>query len=274
MTVQFCTSAFPALSLRRVAELAQSAGYDGLDINADLFERGPPAHLDPRLPVEERRAIPALLAGLSPASSALSANIYLVSDDKAKIDAAKSHVAAVIDLAAELGVPFVHVFTGRAPATLPPAVARRQFANTLAELCEYAAARRVLVGIEGCAVHFVRSLDDYLQLFAMMPGVNLRLCFDPSHLFLHGESVLNATEALFDRISLVHVKDAAGRLSDFTLPPLGRGEMPWPELLGLLSRLSYRGSYAVEYEAAQFGWAEEPTAVLQHGRDFLRAYGI
>jgi sugar phosphate isomerase/epimerase len=274
MTVLFCTSAFPKAPLQRVAELAHRCGYDGLDISADLFERGPAPHIDPRAPESELRVIPARLGALAPSASALSANIYLVAEDAARVQFAKGHVKAVIDLAGSIGIPFVHVFSGRAPVALSLAAAKRQFANTLTELVEYAAARKVTIGIEGCAVHFVRSMAEHLELFDMMPGINLRLCFDPSHLFLHGEPVLDATERLFDRISLVHVKDAAGRLPTFKLPPLGEGEMPWTELLALLGRRGYSGGYAVEYEAAQFGWAEDELMVLTHGRDFLRRHGI
>lgn len=274
MGVAVCTAHMPTRPLEEVAHLALAAGYEGLDINADRFERGPPPHLraplDAAALMEARRA----LDGVSMRHSALSANIYLVAENTADAVSAKAHVAAVIDLAGQLGIPFVHVFTGRAPAAFSRAESLRRLADSLAQLCEMGGARGVQIGIEGCVPHFVRSAEEHLELFRMLPGSDLRVCLDPSHMFLHGESPVAAVETLFDRISLVHVKDAAGRYPEFTLPPLGQGEMDWKGLLGLLRSLGYDGDYAVEYEAANFGWREDDAAILNHGRDFLRENGL
>jgi sugar phosphate isomerase/epimerase len=270
----FCSAHLHRLQLSDVVDLARAAGYDGLDINGDCFARSPPPHITPGLSPQELEESAQIVRRLATASSALSANIYLVASDPDAALAAKTYVKSAILLARDLGVPFVHVFTGRLPTGMPRAAARRQLADALAELCGVASSCGVRLGIEGCAAHFVRSTREHVELLLDLPGSDLRVCLDPSHIFLHGESVVEAAEVLFDRISLIHVKDASGRYPDFELPPLGHGEMDWPELFGLLSRLGYRGNYAVEYEAAQFGWREDDMSVLVHGREFLRQNGI
>ena len=263
-----------AQPLAAITDLARKCGYDGLDISADLFAKGPPPHIviqdSVDLVARTRRSI----AGVAPGASSLSANTYLVREDPQEAAIAIEHVRHVIDLAQALRIPFVHVFTGRAPPTMDSDVAWRHLAETLGGLCDYAGSRGVRVGIEGCVVHFVRSLEEHRRLFSMLPGVDLRVCFDPSHVYLHGESVFEAAEALVDRISLVHVKDAAGTARQFTLPPIGRGDMPWPELLHQLQALGYRGGYALEYEARGYGWLEDDETILASGRAFLAAHGI
>lgn len=274
MGVAVCTAHMPTRPLGEVARLALSAGYEGLDINADRFERGPPPHLRAPLSADALMEARRSLEGLSMKHSALSANIYLVPENSAEAISARAHVAAVIALAGDLGIPFVHVFTGRAPAAFSRAESLRRLADSLAELCEIGRTQGVRIGIEGCVPHFVRSTEEHLELFRMLPGSDLRVCLDPSHMFLHGESPLAAAEALLDRISLVHVKDAAGRYPEFTLPPLGKGEMDWRGLLRHLRSLGYDGDYAVEYEAANFGWREDDATILNHGRGFLRENGL
>ena len=273
-TTSVCSSHLHALSLEDVATLAQRCGYDGLDISADLFAKGPPPHIviddSADLVARSTRS----LVGVSRGATSLSANTYLVRDDPQQAAIAKEHVRCVIDLAQALRIPFVHVFTGRAPPAVDSGAAWQQLAEVLGALCEYASTRGVHVGIEGCVVHFVRSLEEHRRLFAMLPGVDLRVCFDPSHLYLHGESVFEAAEILLDRISLVHVKDAAGTADSFSLPPLGQGDMPWPEMLHQLQAHGYRGGYALEYEGRGYGWREDDEMILLSGRTFLREHGI
>ena len=272
--IAYCTGHLHDRPLAVVAEMARKAGYDGLDINGDGFEKSLPPHLTPHLDAQPRRQAKSDLREINLAASALGANVYLVPGDETRAPANLAYMRDSIDLAAELGIPLVHVFTGRQAENLSRAQALGRLSDALAQLCQHGADRGVQIGIEGCVPHFVRSTRDYLELIDNLPGIDLRVCFDPSHIFLHGESEFEAAERLFERISVVHVKDAAGRFPDFTCPPLGAGQMKWPEMLALLRNLGYRGLMAVEYEADQFGWREDQLAAMLHARNFLRDNGF
>jgi len=272
--IAYCTGHLHGLPLAAVADMARQAGYAGLDINGDGFEKSPQPHVTPGLDARQRQQAKSDLRDIDMEASALGANVYLVPDDEAQGRQNLAYAMASVDLAAELGIPFVHCFTGRQAQTLSRAEALRRLSDALAELCRHGAERGVQVGIEGCVPHFIRSTADYLELIGNLPGVDLRVCFDPSHVFLHGESEFTAAERLFDRISIVHVKDAAGRFPDFSCPPLGKGRMDWPGLLSLLRDLRYEGQLAVEYEADQFGWKQDRMAVMLDARRFLRDHGF
>ncbi len=272
--VAYCTGHLHDQPLATVAEMARLAGYEGLDINGDGFEKSPPPHLTPRLDAHHREQARADLRDTDKAASALGANVYLVPDDDRRGQENLAYAMASIDLAAELGIPLVHCFTGRQAQSLSRAEAFSRLSDALARLCDHGAGRGVKVAVEGCVPHFIRSTADYLELIGNLPGADLRVCFDPSHIFLHGESEFEAAEKLIDRISIVHVKDAAGRFPDFSCPPLGAGEMDWPGLLSLLRGLGYGGQLAVEYEADQFGWKQDRMAAMLDARRFLRDQGF
>lgn len=272
--VAYCTGHLHDQPLATVVEMARLASYEGLDINGDGFEKSPPPHVTPYFDARQREQAKADLRDIDMAASALGANVYLVPDDERRSQENLAYAMASIDLAAELGIPLVHCFTGRQAHSLSRAEAFRRLSDTLARLCYHGAQRGVKVAIEGCVPHFIRSTADYLELIDNLPGVDLRVCFDPSHIFLHGESAFEATERLLDRVCLVHVKDAAGRFPNFSCPPLGAGEMDWPGLLSLLRCLGYDGQLAVEYEADQFGWKQDRMAAMLDARRFLRDHGF
>src|SRR5262249_52443618 len=75
-------------------------------------------------------------------------------------------------------------------------------------------------------------------------GVN----FDPANLVLNGRNVYDSARALQGRVVHAHARDArrAGTSRAAQEVPLGRGDIDWMLLLGVLEEIEYRGWLVVE----------------------------
>ncbi len=91
------------------------------------------------------------------------------------------------------------------------------------------------------------------------------VALNPGQLIINRHSVCDAVRALKDRIQMVCAVDgvldlAAGR---GIAVPLGQGSADFPELLGMLEDVEYRGYFIV-------GRADSTIGELQHGVEYLR----
>lgn len=92
---------------------------------------------------------------------------------------------------------------------------------------------------------------------------------NPGQLIINRHSVADAISALGDRIQIVCAVDgvidlAAGRGLSV---PLGQGTADFPELIGRLEDIPYRGYYTV-------GRANSPIEELANGMQYLRTLGV
>lgn len=91
------------------------------------------------------------------------------------------------------------------------------------------------------------------------------VALNPGQLIINRHSVLEAIMALKERIQIVNAVDgvldlAAGRGLSV---PLGQGTADFPELIGVLESVQYRGRYVV-------GRSESSLGELQQGIDYLK----
>jgi sugar phosphate isomerase/epimerase len=259
----------PDLPVLDVLRRAAAAGYRGVELNAETLPWAGP-HVTPATSADVRAAIVAEAGRLDLALPALGAHIGMVDEDPAARRAALDFVLGCIDLAADLGVPVVHVLSGPLAA---PGGSREQawgwFANAVAAATDHAGRAGIALGVEAIAGHLFHGADDYHRLARDLAGVPFRVNFDPSHLIVQGEVPRRIVDELADRIVHIHLKDGAGRYPAFAFPPLGRGEIDFPGLIDGLRRAGYEGALSVEYEAQVYGYALSEDAILETGRAFL-----
>ena len=92
----------------------------------------------------------------------------------------------------------------------------------------------------------------------------LKLCFDPTNLWLTGDGVRAADitrHVPVDSLSMVHLKQRRGSA---VLPSFGPGDVAWRELLPLFQTHSYSGPYLFEIAPGASVWEE-----LEAGVRFL-----
>ena len=109
------------------------------------------------------------------------------------------------------------------------------------------------------------SGETLAKLLDSAPDAFVAVALNPGQLIINRHDVHDAISALKDRIQVVCAVDgvldlAAGRGLSV---PLGQGTADFPELIGLLESVQYRGRYVV-------GRADSTIEEIQQGVDYLR----
>jgi sugar phosphate isomerase/epimerase len=273
MRAGFHSVGLPADPILTIIERVAAAGYDAIELNAETLPWAGP-HVTPATMPEERAAIreAAALNGL--VISAVGAHIPMVEDDAESRRRAIAFVDGCTDLALQVGAPVVHVLSGPAPSGVPEATAWKWFADAVAATASHAASHGISLSVEAIAGHLFHRIHDYSRLAADLPGTEIKVNFDPSHLIVQGEDPARLVAEQGPKIVHVHMKDGAGRYPDFTFPPLGRGEIDFAGLVRDLRAAGYDGVLSIEYEAQVYGFRESDEEILAGGRDYLRGLGI
>lgn len=286
MKLGLFTSAFPGLSLERVAEWAAANGYEMLELAAwppSKAERryAGVTHVDAEnLDRQGAAAIKGLLQGLGLGISSLGYYPNPLDPDSAVAEPAIAHIKKVIDAAALLEVPIVGTFVGRdwhrnVEENL------EIFARVWPPLVRYAKERGIRIAIENCPMLF--SQDEWpagknlavtpaiwSQMWEILPDENFGLNLDPSHLVWQMIDYERVVREFSSRIFHVHAKDLMidreglfwnGILSQgmgWQVPRLpGLGDMDWKRFLAALHRAGYDGVVSVEHEDRDFEGSEE-----------------
>jgi sugar phosphate isomerase/epimerase len=105
------------------------------------------------------------------------------------------------------------------------------------------------------------------KLIDALPAGALGVDYDPASLIVAGFSPRDSLEALGRHVKQVHARDAvrdplAGRGVE---TPLGRGLADFPELLGLLDNINYRGWFTVERQQS-----DDPAGDLGNAIKYLQ----
>lgn len=297
------TAAFPDASLEEVADFAAANGFDALELAAwpqgDGAERryAGVCHV-PTETLDEAgaQAIRELLdaRGLSISSLGFYPNVF--DPDPAAAEAAREHLPRVFRAAALLGVDVVGTFVGRDPSKSVPAA----FADVEAVwpgLIATAREHGVKVAFENCPMIF--SHDEWpggknlayspaiwRRLFEILPGDDVGLNLDPSHLVWQMIDIEEVVREFAPKILHVHAKDLEvdrhglydeGVMSlgmGWQVPRLpGLGEVRWDRFVAALLRHGYDGVVSVEHEDRSFEGSRE---LVERGfliaRDALRPY--
>ena len=173
--------------------------------------------------------------------------------------------AASVAVARQVGVTLVTFHAGFLPHD--PADPRR--ARAVARLAETAD----LFAAAGCATALEtgqESADALLSVLAEVDRVGLGVNFDPANMILYGSGEpVAALRKLMPLVQQVHVKDAVASAAPGhewgREVPVGRGEVDWDGLFGVLRDHGYGGDACVEREAGDARVADVREAV-----EFLR----
>ncbi|MGW1213659.1 sugar phosphate isomerase/epimerase family protein [Streptomyces sp. NPDC002499] len=258
MRLAFSTLGVPGLPVTDVVRLAATHGYHGVELRAHPEE---PVH--PGLDVDERADVAAEFkaGGIDVLGIAGYARVAAPGDDGPVIE----EVRRLVDLARDLGAPYVRVFPGggheqtreRADAT----AARR-----LGTAAEYGADLGVRILLETHDSH--RTGADAIRVLGRVGHRNAGALWDVMHTWLGGEQPSESYAALAPFLGYVQVKDIAS--ADDTTPlPLGAGVLPLAECVEVLSRHGWDGWLCWEYEKRWYEEAAPLDGLLAAGHDHL-----
>src|SRR5579875_1152334 len=262
MRFAYSTLACPGRRLEEALELGTQAGYEGVELRLVDGEL-----IDPSMSAQDRRRVARSCsqAGLPVAAVDSSIRIAAAADPAAVL----AEIGVFLELAAEWGAPAVRVFGGELPEE--PG-ARLERLAAAARLLERASDRAAELGVRiGVETHdaFLASAT-VAELLALVPSPWIGAVWDSHHPCRAGESAAQVYANIGSRLCLAQVKDAVRTGSgprDWHLVPLGEGDVPVRDMLGLLFRGGYDGWVSVEWEKRWHPEIDEPeTALPQHLR--------
>ncbi len=166
-----------------------------------------------------------------------------------------------IDVAAELQSDCVSLWSGALREPLDDDAAFARLAAGLAEVCDYAEARGVLLGFEPEPGMFIATLGRYSELLDRFDHPALKLTIDVGHLHCQRETPIAARLRHWaGRLVNVHLEDMRAGVHEHLM--FGEGEMDFPPILAALAEIQYAGLVQVELsrhshqapEAARRAW--------------------
>lgn len=264
MKLGVSTLGCPEWTLAQILERVKSYGYEGVELRGlgpDIDLTVSPAFATAEATAATRQAFAA--AGLEIVSIDTSATFA----DPARAEAGVTEAKKGIDLAGQVGAPFVRVFPGSFPASVTREEAVRSLATCLVTLGDYAELTGdVCVVLETHdAFSTGRQVAEALELAGHRRAGAL---WDMHHPFRQGETPEESYAALAPFVKLTHVKD--GLPSGGTL--LGEGDVPVRAILGLLKRGGYDGYVNLEWEKRWAPTLADPLIAFPQYAAKLREY--
>jgi len=266
----FSTLGCPAWEWSKILDFAHQHGFAAIEL------RGLQGNMDlPANPIfaadrigQTKKEIHASDLRIACVSS--SANLYF--DDPEKRAKELADARRFIDLAANLGAPYVRVFGGKAADDKNPAPSeetKARVAAGLRELGNYAGPHGVTVIIESHD-HFTSSatLKDVLHA---ANSEHVGLLWDAHHTFAtSNEDPEFTVKQLGPWIRHTHLKDSVGTGEDRHYVLTGRGNVPIQRQIAALRSIGYKGFYCFEWEKVWHPDIADPEIAIA---DYARVVG-
>lgn len=302
MQLGFVSAIVPELSLQQVIELAESIGYQTVELMC-----WPPSKADRRyagvthlnvLELDDAQAstIQKMLVEHRVSISGLGYYPNCLSSNHEEAERSCEHLKQVIAAAPRLGLHQVNTFIGR-DHTKSVLDNWPRMLKTWRPIVDLAEKHAVRIGIENCPMIFTAdewpggkniasSPAIWRKLFADLGSPNLGLNYDPSHLVFQHMDYLKPIREFIDRIFHVHAKDvrldqhlvdehgifAHPNLYHFPKLP-GLGDVQWGRFFSVLSDAGYRGPVCVEVEDRAYeGSLEDRQAALVQSHRYLSQF--
>ncbi|MDR3083540.1 MAG: sugar phosphate isomerase/epimerase [Streptomyces sp.] len=257
MKLAFSTLGVPGLPVPDVVRLAATHGYHGVELRAHPEE---PVH--PGITAAQRVGVAAEFrtAGIEILGLAGYAHVAAPGDDTPVL----AQIHALLDLAHDVGAPYVRVFPGGGEQR--PEEADATAARRLGVAAEYAEDLGVRILLETHDSH--RTGADAARVLSAVGRRHVGALWDVMHTWLGGEQPQQTYAALAPYLGYVQVKDIAS--ADDTTPlPLGAGVLPLAECVEVLSRHGWDGWLCWEYEKRWYETAAPLPELLEPGRQHL-----
>ena len=258
MKLAFSTLGVPGLPLADVLRLATAHGYHGVELRAHPEE---PVHpgLTPARTCRCRRRVQGGRRRdpgprrIRPGRRARRRRPVL------------AEIRALLDLARDLGAPFVRVFPGGGDEQTSEE-ADATAARRLGTAAEYAADLGVRILLETHDSH--RTGADAMRVLGPVGHRQVGALWDVMHTWLGGEQPVESFAALSPHLGYVQVKDIASA-EDRTPLVLGAGVLPLADVVEVLSRHSWDGWLCWEYEKRWYADAAALPELLSPGREHV-----
>jgi sugar phosphate isomerase/epimerase len=266
MKISFTTLSCPQWTWERILDEAERLGYDGIEIRGIEGEMFLPK-ARPFLPENIRQAKEELKRrGLKIICLDTSCNLH----DESKYEQVMNEGRASIDLAQELGVPYIRVFGNNIPDPARKQETVNWVAKCLQELGQYAENKNVTVLIETHG-DFSAS-DDLAAVLELTSSPAIGVLWDVHHPYKAFSEPLAATyERLGKYIKHTHYKDSKGMGAEAPLCLVGEGDLPIKESLDILKKNHYDGYLSLEWEKKWHPEIEDPEVAVPSFISYIKS---
>lgn len=246
--IAFSTLGCPAWDWPRILQFAHMHGFSAIELRGLQGNMDLPSHpifASTRM-AQTKKEIHDSKLRIACVSS--SANLYMEDSDKRAKELGDAR--RFIDLASELGAPYVRVFGGKAESDkspVPDDATKARVAAGLRELGEYSGPKGVTVIIESHD-HFTSSatLKDVLTA---ANSEHVGLLWDAHHTFAtSNEDPEFTVKQVGPWIRHTHLKDSVGKGEDRKYVLTGTGNVPIEGQIKALRSIGYKGYYCFEWE--------------------------
>lgn len=263
LPLAFSTLGCPEWSWREIVDNAVKMGFQGIEVRG-VAEKLEVLEADPFLP-QNRERTKKELADRGLAICCLGSSVRF--DDARRFEEHIEAGKAYIDLAHELGVPYVRVFGDRIPSPELEREITERVVRGLDILGGYASGKDVTVLIES---HGDFSVSQRLRgVMEKVQSDAVGVLWDLHHPWrFHGERLEETCDALGPWVRHVHFKDSVRQDQGYRYTLVGQGEFPVAEAIALLKQKGYDGWISLEWEKRWHPELEPPEAAFP---EFVKA---
>ncbi len=267
MKLTYTSLACPGWTIEEAVSAAERYGYAAIE-----WRLADGAIIEPDASAEVRRRLRTVPAAHGIEVACLDSSCKVVQATSAERAATIEAGQRMLDLAAEIGAPFLRVFGGELPAGSTRASLLIPTAEVLHTLGDYGAERGVTVVLE---THDAwTNSQDVLALLQAAQSTNCKVLWDTHHTYRFGERPAQTQALLNDTIAYVHIKDSRLHTDDphaWTYCLLGEGDVPLPAIRDALRQQHYSGYLSLEWEKKWHPDIAEPEIALPQAAAYLRA---
>lgn len=261
MKFAFSTVACPDWTLDRVAALAESAGYTGVELRTFGYA-GSSLACEPALTSPAKLQSILRGAGAQPCCLSTSCRFdapieppvigWAISDHNRSAREAKG----LVELAADLGCPMIRVFGFEVTDRERRISAIDRIVSRLLQVADAGRARQVRVAVENGGTF--ASAAALAELLDAADHPSLGAVYNTATAHSAGDTLASGINVLSDRLLLLKLKD----LKDGKPCVLGDGVVPCQAALAAASAAGYEGWVSHEFDRAWFKDMPDPTKAL------------
>jgi len=256
------TLACPEWSSGEVVRRVARIGYDAIE-----WRGGPDGHVRTDWPADRRAELRRRVGDAGLASLAVTSYTQFVSGDARTRQDSVTHLLRHLELAADLGAPFVRVFVGEIDDDVPKDVLRDRAVDGLAAAVDTARDLGVDIAIE--------PHDDFARAASIQPILErldagaVGVVWDIVNAWGVGELPIDGLAAIHGRIRYVQLKDAR-RDGEWQLMPIGAGDVPLLDGVRALAKDGPLPPLCVEWERAWHPELDPADVALPQALDAVR----
>jgi sugar phosphate isomerase/epimerase len=271
LKLAFSTLGCPGWTIEQAAQAVKRYGYDAIEwrlADGEVITAQTPPNVKARLIEATRRE--------NLTVACLDTSCHIVNATEEGRQAFVQEASAMLDLAVELGAPFIRVFGGIIPEGFTREELLGPCGKALAEAAQYGKSKGVTILLE---THddWARTADTLSLIQAAGTAAPVNILWDVHHPYRMGETPAETLAAMQKEsvVSHVHIKDARRDptlKTGWQLLLLGEGEVPVKEAVGLLQQANYTGYLSLEWEKKWHPEIEEPEVALPQYVMVMRDY--